>query len=33
MSAEAFELTDNETIDNSIIKREFGEVYHHHGAQ
>ena len=33
MIAEDFQLIDNEKIDNSIIKRDFMEIYHQHGAQ
>ena len=30
MRAEDFQLTQNETIDNSITKRDFIEIYHQH---
>ena len=33
MSLEGLQLIDNETIDNSIIKRDFIKVYHQQGAQ
>ena len=33
MSLEDFKLLDNESIDNSIIKRDFLKVYHQQGAQ
>ena len=33
MSLEDFQLIDNETIDNSIIKRDFIKIYHQQGAQ
>ena len=33
MSLEDFELLDNETVDNSIFKRDFIKVYHQQGAQ
>ena len=33
MSLEDFQLLDNETIDNSIIKTDFLKVYHQKGAQ
>ena len=33
MSLEDFQLIDNETFDNSIIKRDFLKVYHQQGAQ
>ena len=33
MSLEDFQLIDNESIDNSIIKRDFIKVYHQQGAQ
>ena len=33
MSIEDFQLLDNESIDNSIIKRDFSKVYHQQGAQ
>ena len=33
MSLEDFQLLDNESIDNSIIKRNFLKVYHQQGAQ
>ena len=33
MSLEDFELVDNESIDNSIIKRDFIKIYHQQGAQ
>ena len=32
MSLEDFKLIDNETIDNSTIKRDFIKVYHQQGA-
>ena len=32
MSLEDFQLIDNESIDNSIIKRDYTEVYHQQGA-
>ena len=32
MSLEDFQLIDNETIDNSIIKRDFLKIYHQQGA-
>ena len=33
MSLEEFQLLDNESFDNSIIKRDFLKVYHQQGAQ
>ena len=33
MSLEDFQLLENESIDNSIIKRDFIKVYHQQGAQ
>ena len=33
MSLEDFQLSDNESIDNSIIKRDFIKIYHQQGAQ
>ena len=33
MSLEDFQLLDNESFDNSIIKRDFLKVYHQRGAQ
>ena len=33
MSLEDFQLIDNETIDKSIIKRDFLKIYHQQGAQ
>ena len=33
MSAEDFELIDDRTIDNSIMKIDIVKVYHQHGAQ
>jgi len=33
MSAEDFQLKDEEEIDNSIIKRDSVKIYHQHGAQ
>ena len=33
MSLEDFELLNNESIDNSIIKRDFTKNYHQQGAQ
>ena len=33
MSLQDFQIIDNEPIDNSIIKRDFLEVYHQQGAQ
>ena len=33
MSLEDFQLLDNETFDNSIIKRDFLKIYHQQGAQ
>ena len=33
MSLEGFQLLDNETIDNSIVKRDFLIIYHQQGAQ
>ena len=33
MSIESFQLLDNETFDNSIIKRDFLKIYHQQGAQ
>ena len=33
MSLEDFQLLDNETIDNSIIKKDFTKIYHRHGDQ
>ena len=33
MSLEDFQLIDNESIDNSIIKRDYLKVYHQQGAQ
>ena len=33
MSLEDFQIFDNEAIDNSIIKRDFIEVYHQQGAK
>ena len=33
MSLEDFQLLDNETFDNSIIKRDFTKIYHQQGAQ
>ena len=33
MSLDDFQLIDNESIDNSIIKRDFIKVYHQQGAQ
>ena len=32
MSAEDFQLIDTETIDDSIIKRDFVKIYHQSGA-
>ena len=32
MSAEDFQLIDDSRIDDSILKRDFIEVYHQHGA-
>ena len=32
MSLEDFQLMDNESIDNSIIKRDYTKVYHQQGA-
>ena len=33
MSIEDFQLLDNESFDNSIMKRDFLKVHHQHGAQ
>ena len=33
MSLEDFQLLDNETFDNSIVKRDFLKVYHQQRAQ
>ena len=33
MSLEDFQLLDNESFDNSIIKRDFLKIYHQQGAQ
>ena len=33
MSLEEFHLLDNEPFDNSIIKRDFSQLYHQQGAQ
>ena len=33
MSLEDFQIIDNESIDNSIIKRDFIKIYHQQGAQ
>ena len=33
MSLEDFQLLDNETFDNSIIKRDFTKIYHQQGSQ
>ena len=33
MSLEDFQLLDNETLDNTIIKRDFTEIYHRQGDQ
>ena len=33
MSLEDFQLSDNESFDNSIIKRDFTKIYHQQGAQ
>ena len=33
MSLEDFQLLDNEPFDNSIIKRDFIQIYHQQGAQ
>ena len=33
MSLEDFQLLDNETIDNSMIKRDFKKIYHRQGDQ
>ena len=33
MSLEDFQLLDNETLDNSIIKRDFTKIYHQQGDQ
>ena len=33
MSLEDFQLIDNEPFDNSIIKRDFTEIYHQQRAQ
>ena len=33
MSLEDFQLLDNESFDNSIIKRDFTKIYHQQGAQ
>ena len=33
MSLEEFQLLDNETLDNSIIKRDFTKIYHRQGDQ
>ena len=33
MSLVDFQLVDDESIDNSIIKRDFIKIYHQQGAQ
>ena len=33
MSLEDFQLLDNQTLDNSIIKRDFTKIYHRQGDQ
>ena len=33
MSLEDFQLLDNESLVNSIIKRDFTKIYHQQGAQ
>ena len=33
MSAEDFQLIDDSKIDDSIIKRDFINIYHQHGAE
>ena len=33
MSLEDFQLLDNATLDNSVIKRDFTKIYHQQGAQ
>ena len=33
MRIEDFQLLDNESFDNSIIKRDFTKIYHQQGAQ
>ena len=33
MSLEDFQLLDNESLDNSVIKRGFTKIYHQQGAQ
>ena len=33
MSVEVFQLIDDSRIDDSIIKRDFIEIYHQHGAE
>ena len=33
MSLEDFQLLDNESIDNSISKRDFTKIYHRQGDQ
>ena len=33
MSLEDFQLLDNESFDNSIMKRDFTKIYHQQGAQ
>ena len=32
MSLEDFQLIDNESIDDSIVKRDYTKVYHQQGA-
>ena len=32
MSSEVFQITDNEPIDHSIVKRNFLKIYHQQGA-
>ena len=33
MKIEDFQLLDNESIDNSILKRDFTKIYHRQGDQ
>ena len=33
MCIEDFHLLDNESIDNSVIKRDYTKIYHQQGAQ
>ena len=33
MSAEVFQLKDDQKVDDSITKRDFVKIYHQHGAE